>query len=165
MPVLPPCGRPWSLTVSGLLKVVQLPRRQSYVALRLIPLLRTRGVQTSSANLSQVILFFQREQGPREEMQPGRRPGAHKSLGDPLTSKFKIEMSNYAQSFSCYGFIYIVLCILIDWRCCFSRYTMYHHFFWCASGKISIAAVSLLAHCTKYCVSCQNSRKCVLDVT
>jgi len=45
------------------------------------------------------------------------------------------------QSFYCYSFLYTVLCKLID-RSFFSRYTMFHHFFWCAFGKISIAAVA-----------------------
>jgi len=39
---------------------------------------------------------------------------------------------------------------------------MYRHFFWCAFGKISIAAVVLLAQCTKYSVTCRNSRKYAL---
>ena len=98
-------------------------------------------------------------------VQPGRRPAALKSLGGPWTSKFKIEMGNYAQNFYCYNFIYTVLCSLIGWSCCFSSYTMYHHFFWCAPGQILIAAVLLLAQCTKSCLSCRNSRKYVSDVT
>jgi len=52
------------------------------------------------------------------------------------------------------------MCKLIHWSCFFSRNTMYRHFFWCASGKISIAAVALLAQCTKCSVTCRNSRKC-----
>jgi len=39
---------------------------------------------------------------------------------------------------------------------------MYRHFFWCAFGKISIAAVALLAQCTKHSVTCRNSRKYAL---
>jgi len=39
---------------------------------------------------------------------------------------------------------------------------MYRHFFWCAFGKISIAAVALLAHCTEHCATCRNSRKYTL---
>jgi len=58
-------------------------------------------------------------------------------------------MGNYAQSFYCYSFVYTVLCKLIE-QSCFSHYTMYHHFFFCAFGNISTAAVSLLYQCTKY---------------
>ena len=58
-------------------------------------------------------------------------------------------MCNYAQPFYCCSFIHTILCKFIDWSCFFSRYTMYRHFFWCAFGKISIAAVALLAQCIK----------------
>ena len=93
-------------------------------------------------------------------VQPGRRPGAHKSLGGPWASKLKKWNGQlYAQSFYYYSFIYTVLGKLIDWSCFFQSYTMYRHFFWCAFGKISIAIVALLAQCTKYSVTCRNSRK------
>jgi len=36
---------------------------------------------------------------------------------------------------------------------------MYRHSFWRAFGKISIAAVALLAQCTKYSMTRRNSRK------
>jgi len=40
---------------------------------------------------------------------------------------------------------------------------MYRHFFWCAFiGNISIAAVSLLAKCTKHCMTCRSSQKLCL---
>jgi len=39
---------------------------------------------------------------------------------------------------------------------------MYHHFFWCAFGKISIATVALLAQCAKYSMTCRNSQKYAL---
>jgi len=42
---------------------------------------------------------------------------------------------------------------------------MYRHFFWCAFGKISIAAVALLAQCTKCSVACRNSRQTFYDAT
>jgi len=35
-------------------------------------------------------------------VQPIRRSGAHKRLGGPWTSMFKIEKGNYAQSVYCY---------------------------------------------------------------
>jgi len=43
-----------------------------------------------------------------------RRTGAVKSLGDACTSKFKMELGDYAESFFFVKFIYKILCNLID---------------------------------------------------
>ena len=42
-----------------------------------------------------------------------RRSGAHKSLGAPWTSMFKMEKGNYVQSFYYYNFIHTILCKLV----------------------------------------------------
>jgi len=39
---------------------------------------------------------------------------------------------------------------------------MYRHFFWCAFANISVAGVSLLGQCTKYCLMWRNNRKIFL---
>jgi len=38
---------------------------------------------------------------PTRRVQPMRRSGAHKSLGDPWTSMLKMETGNHAQNFYC----------------------------------------------------------------
>ena len=47
------------------------------------------------------------------EAQPIYRLVAHKSLGGPWTSVFKMEMGNYAQNFYCFNFVHTILCKLI----------------------------------------------------
>ena len=131
-------------------------------------LLRSDNHATRNCAMRRILVWWRyniRIQAPREGGVAGPPSRVPQTSRGPMNLKVQNWNEQWCTKFLLLLF-YLCSLVQINWlKLLFQSFYDASPHFWETSDKISIVAVSLLAQCSKYCLSCRNSPKYVLDVT